>query len=135
MIEEENSPYVEAETKDMALAMDKDKDKAMGEDMGKDMGKDMDADKGRPVAGSRKTGQEEAQENNDVSFKKLVNAAVLLVLVALVFIALFSFFFSMKEAIIALFHPRYQALMQALFSLIVLVLGIYMIRLLMSNKR
>lgn len=55
-------------------------------------------------------------ENNEMSFKKLVNAAVLIVLLALIFIALFSFFFNMQEAIIALFHPKYQALMQALFS-------------------
>lgn len=74
-------------------------------------------------------------ENNDPSFKKLVNAAVLIVLLALIFIALFSFFFNMQEAIIALFHPKYQALMQALFSLLVLVIGIYMIKLLLPNKR
>lgn len=74
-------------------------------------------------------------ETNDSSFKKLVNAAVLIVLLALIFIALFSFFFNMQEAIIALFHPKYQALMQALFSLLVLVIGIYMIKLLLPNKR
>ncbi len=83
----------------------------------------------------QKPGKGDAQDNNDASFKKLVNAAVLIVLVALIFIALFSFFFNMQEAIIALFHPRYQALMQALFSLIVLVIGIYMIRFLLPNKR
>jgi len=74
-------------------------------------------------------------ENNDSSFKKLVNAAVLIVLLALIFIAMFSFFFNMQEAIIALFHPKYQALMQALFSLLVLVIGIYLIKLLLPNKR
>ncbi|MDQ1275975.1 MAG: hypothetical protein QG610_1550 [Euryarchaeota archaeon] len=73
-------------------------------------------------------------ENNDSSFKKLVNAAVLIVLLALIFIAMFSFFFNMQEAIIALFHPKYQALMQALFSLLVLVIGIYLIKLLLPNK-
>ncbi|KKI00116.1 hypothetical protein EO95_07345 [Methanosarcina sp. 1.H.T.1A.1] len=83
----------------------------------------------------RKPGKGDAQDNNDASFKKLVNAAVLVVLVALIFIALFSFFFNMQEAIIALFHPRYQALMQAIFSLVVLVIGIYIIRLLLPNKR
>ncbi|MCC4769951.1 hypothetical protein FXV91_06975 [Methanosarcina sp. DH2] len=74
-------------------------------------------------------------ENNDISFKKLVNAAVLIVLLALIFIALFSFFFNMQEAIIALFHPKYQALMQALFSLLVLIIGICMVKFLFPNKR
>ncbi|WP_135611402.1 hypothetical protein [Methanococcoides sp. AM1] len=69
-----------------------------------------------------------AKSNNDESYKKLVNVAVVIVLVALIFIALFSFFFSMQEAIVALFDPRYQALMQAVFSLIVLVMGVYMIK-------
>lgn len=81
------------------------------------------------------SGKGNTQENNDVSFKKLVNAAVLIVLLALIFIALFSFFFNMQEAIIALFHPKYQALMQALFSLLVLIIGIYMIKHLLPNKR
>lgn len=75
------------------------------------------------------------QEKNDPSFKKLVNAAVLIVLLALIFIALFSFFFNMQEAIIALFNPKYQALMQALFSLLVLIIGIYMMKYLLQNKR
>ena len=74
-----------------------------------------------------------AKNNNDASFKKMVNAAVIIVLVALIFITLFSFFFSMQEAIAALFHPRYQALMQAVFSLVVLVMGIYMIRMFLSK--
>lgn len=75
----------------------------------------------------------DSKSNNDVSFKKLVNVAVLVILVALIFITLFSFFFSMQEAIVALFHPRYQALMQAVFSLVVLVMGIYMIRIFLSK--
>ncbi|NPE27739.1 hypothetical protein HNV12_07120 [Methanococcoides sp. SA1] len=74
-----------------------------------------------------------AKDNNDASFKKLVNVSVVIVLVALIFIALFSFFFNMQEAIIALFHPRYQALMQAVFSLVVLFMGIYMIRMFLSK--
>ncbi|AKB79840.1 hypothetical protein MSHOH_3357 [Methanosarcina horonobensis HB-1 = JCM 15518] len=79
-------------------------------------------------------GKDNKPENNDASVKKLVNAVVLIVLLALIFIALFSFFFNMQEAIIAIFHPKYQALMQALFSLLVLIIGIYMIRLLLPNK-
>lgn len=80
-------------------------------------------------------GKDNTQEKNDPSFKKLVNAAVLIVLLVLVFIALFSFFFNMQEAIIALFNPKYQALMQALFSLLVLIIGIYMIKFFLQNKR
>jgi uncharacterized protein YqhQ len=83
----------------------------------------------------RKPSENNTQEKNDPSFKKLVNAAVLIVLLALIFIALFSFFFNMQEAIIALFNPKYQALMQALFSLMVLIIGIYMIKYLLQNKR
>lgn len=83
----------------------------------------------------RMPGTGHTPENNDMSFKKLVNAAVLIVLLALIFIALFSFFFNMQEAIIALFHPKYQALMQALFSLLVLIIGICMVKFLFPNKR
>ncbi|NYT19572.1 MAG: hypothetical protein GKC08_04695 [Methanosarcinales archaeon] len=84
----------------------------------------------RGVSAMENTDTKEGTEkdNNDESFKKLVNASVVIVLVALIFIALFSFFFSMQEAIFALFNPRYQALMQAVFSLMVLVMGIYLIR-------
>lgn len=74
------------------------------------------------------------QENNDPSFKKLINTAVLIVLLVLIFMALFSFFFNMQEAIIALFNPKYQALMQALFSLLVLIIGVYLIKFLLRNK-
>lgn len=91
-------------------------------------------DRDRSPVEVRTPGTGNTQENNDPSFKKLVNAAVLIVLLALVFIALFSFFFNMQEAIIALFNPKYQALMQALFSLIVLILGIYLIKLLLPNR-
>jgi len=40
----------------------------------------------------------------------------------------------MQEAIIALFNPKYQALMQALFSLLVLIIGIYLIKMLLPDK-
>lgn len=73
-------------------------------------------------------------QNSDAPLKKLVNAAVLIVLVILVIIAMFSFFFNMQEAIAALINPKYQALVQALFSLLVLVLGIYTIKRFLSNK-
>lgn len=73
-------------------------------------------------------------QNSDTSFKKVVNAAVLIVLVILVILAMFSFFFNMQEAIAALINPKYQALVQALFSLLVLVIGIYTIKRFLSNK-
>jgi len=83
----------------------------------------------------RISGKGNSPENNDASFKKHINTAVLIVLVILVFVAMFSFFFNMQEAIVALFHPKYQALMQALFSLLVLVIGIFTIKHLLSSKR
>jgi polyferredoxin len=76
----------------------------------------------------------DAPQNSDAPFKKLVNAAVLIVLVILVFFAMLSFFFNMQEAIAALINPKYQALVQALFSLVVLVIGIYTIKRFLSNK-
>ncbi|AKB41636.1 MULTISPECIES: hypothetical protein [Methanosarcina] len=84
--------------------------------------------------GIQKPEKDNRTENNDSSFKKLVNSAILIVLLAFVFIALFSFFFNMREAIIALFNPKYQALVQAIFSLLVVIIGIYIIRLLLPNK-
>jgi hypothetical protein len=84
---------------------------------------------------ARMTGKGNSPENHDASFKRLVNAAVLIVLVILVLISMFSFFFNMQAAIAALIHPKYQALVQALFSLLVLIIGIYTIKRLLSNKR
>jgi hypothetical protein len=83
----------------------------------------------------RMTEKGNSPENHDVSFKRHVNTAVLVVLVVLVLISMFSFFFNMQAAIAALIHPKYQALVQALFSLLVLVIGIYTIKRLLSNKR
>ncbi|WP_445475288.1 hypothetical protein ACT9XH_00675 [Methanococcoides methylutens] len=91
------------------------------------------SERGVPAMENTETKGRTAKDNNDESFKKLVNASVVIVLVALIFIALFSFFFSMQEAIFALFNPRYQALMQAVFSLMVLVMGIYMIRMFLTK--
>jgi hypothetical protein len=73
-------------------------------------------------------------QNNDSSIKKFIHAAVLIVLMILVLLATFSFFFNMLEAIAALINPKYQALVQALFSLLVLVIGIYTIKRFLSNK-
>lgn len=92
----------------------------------------MEEEKPATVAPDAK-GKTSNGNNNDESFKKLVNASVVIVLVALIFIALFSFFFSMQEAIFALFNPRYQALMQAVFSLMVVVMGVYMIKMFLGK--
>lgn len=70
----------------------------------------------------------DSPQNSDAPFRELVYAAVVIVLVILVLIATFSFFFNMQEAIAALINPKYQSLVKALFSLLVLVLGIYTIK-------
>lgn len=72
--------------------------------------------------------------SSDTSFRKNVNTVVLIVIMILIIIAMFSFFFNMLEAIAVLINPKYQALVQALFSLLVLVIGIYTIKRLLSNK-
>jgi len=72
-------------------------------------------------------------EKGDNSFKKMANIAVIIMLLGLVFIALFSFFFNMQTAISDLFSPRYQALMQALFSLVILGVGVFLIKMLYSK--
>ena len=76
----------------------------------------------------------DSPQNSDAPFREVVYAAVVIVLVILVLIATFSFFFNMQEAIAALINPKYQALVQALFSLVVLVIGIYTIKRFLSNK-
>jgi hypothetical protein len=75
----------------------------------------------------------DSPQNSD-SPLKFVNIAVQIVLVILVLIATFSFFFNMLQAIADLINPKYQALVQALFSLLVLVIGIYTIKRFFSNK-
>jgi hypothetical protein len=71
--------------------------------------------------------------NEDRSFKKIINAAVIIMLVALIFIALFTFFFSMQEAISVLFHPQYAPLIRAVFSLVVIGIGVYLIKMFLSK--
>ena len=66
-------------------------------------------------------------------FKKLTTVAVVIMLVALIFIALFTFFFSMQDAISALFDPRYAALIRAVFSLVVIGIGVYLVKMFLSR--
>ncbi len=75
---------------------------------------------------------DEKMEND--SFKKLINVAVVIMLVALIFIALFTFFFSMQEAISVLFDYRYAALVRSLFSLVIIGIGVYLVKVFLYNK-
>ncbi len=74
--------------------------------------------------------QKSVEEN---SFKKLVNIAVVIMLVALIFIALFTFFFSMQDAISSLFDYRYVALVKSIFSLIIIGIGVYLVKMFLSK--
>lgn len=67
------------------------------------------------------------------SFRKLINVAIVIMLVALIFIALFTFFFNMQDAISVLFDPQYVALMKAVFSLVVMGIGVYLVKMFLSK--
>ncbi len=75
----------------------------------------------------------EVKSVEDISFKKLINIAVVIMLVALIFIALFTFFFSMQEAISVLFDDRYVALVKAVFSLVIIGIGVYLVKMFLSK--
>ncbi len=74
--------------------------------------------------------QKSVEEN---SFKKLINVAVVIMLVALIFIALFTFFFSMQDAISTLFDYRYVALIKSIFSLVIIGIGVYLVKMFLSK--
>lgn len=74
--------------------------------------------------------QKSAEEN---SFKKLINIAVVIMLVALIFVALFMFFFSMQDAISTLFDYRYVALVKSIFSLVIIGIGVYLVKMFLSK--
>lgn len=74
--------------------------------------------------------QKSAEEN---SFKKLINIAVVIMLVALIFVALFTFFFSMQDAISTLFDYRYVALVKSIFSLVIIGIGVYLVKMFLSK--
>ncbi len=71
--------------------------------------------------------------HDDNSLKKIINVAVVIMLVGLIFIALFTFFFSMQEAISLLFHPQYAPLIKAIFSLVIIAVGVYLVRMFLSK--
>jgi len=72
--------------------------------------------------------EDEKKNEMDNSTKKNANKVVVFMLVFLIFISLLSFFFNMQSAISDLFDPRYQSLMQAIFSLIVLSIGVLLLK-------
>ncbi len=72
--------------------------------------------------------EDEKKNEMDNSTKKNANKIVVFMLVFLIFISLLSFFFNMQSAISDLFDPRYQSLMQAIFSLIVLSIGVLLLK-------
>ncbi|MCE8423248.1 MAG: hypothetical protein J5U16_04885 [Candidatus Methanoperedens sp.] len=75
----------------------------------------------------------EIKNPEDNSVKKLINVAVVIMLVALIFIALFSFFYNMQEAISRLFESRYVALMNAIFSIVVIGVAVYLVKMFLAK--
>jgi threonine/homoserine/homoserine lactone efflux protein len=76
---------------------------------------------------------DDEQKSVENSFKKLVNIAIVIMLVALIFIALFTFFFSMQDAISSLFDYRYVALVKSIFSLVIIGIGVYLVKMFLSR--
>ena len=72
--------------------------------------------------------EDEKKNEMDNSTKKNANKIVVFMLVLLIFISMLSFFFNMQSAISDLFDPRYQSLMQAIFSLIVLSIVVLLLK-------
>ena len=76
---------------------------------------------------------EEKPFHEDNSLRKNINVAVVIMLVFLIFIAMFTFFFSMQEAISILFYPQYSALVKAIFSLVIIVVGVYLVKMFLTK--
>ena len=70
----------------------------------------------------------------DKSLTKLINIVVVIMLVALIFIAMFTFYFSMLSAISVLFDYRYVELIRAIFSLVIIGIGIYLVKMFLSGR-
>jgi Fe2+ transport system protein B len=75
----------------------------------------------------------EVKNPEDKSVKKLINVAVVIMLVALIFIAMFQFFFNMQEAISRLFDNRYVALMNAVFNIVVIGIAVYLVKMFLAK--
>jgi uncharacterized protein YebE (UPF0316 family) len=54
-------------------------------------------------------------------------------LVGMIFIALYTFFFNMQDAISTLFDYRYVALVRSIFSLVVIGVGVYLVKMFLSK--
>jgi hypothetical protein len=74
------------------------------------------------------------EKKDNESFKKRINVVVVIMLVALILIALFTFFFSMQDAISVLFEYRYVALVKSIFSLVIIGVGVYLVKMFLDNK-
>ncbi|HLB70525.1 MAG: hypothetical protein OIN88_12240 [Candidatus Methanoperedens sp.] len=68
------------------------------------------------------------------SLTRLINIGVVIMLVALIFIAMFTFYFSMLSAISVLFDYRYVELIRAIFSLVIIGIGIYLVKMFLSGR-
>ncbi len=80
--------------------------------------------------------EKSADENKNVepdSFKKLIRNAFVIILVLFILVVMFNFFFSMQSAIGTLFDYQYVELMRAIFSLVVLVIAIYILKKFLSK--
>ena len=83
------------------------------------------------MADDQKIGEVTKSEEN--SLKKLINVAVVIMLVFMIFIALYSFFFNMQDAISRLFEPRYVALMNAIFDIVVIGVAVYLVKMFLAK--
>jgi uncharacterized membrane-anchored protein len=77
--------------------------------------------------------REEKPFHEDNSLKKNINVSVVIMLIVLIFIAMFTFFFSMQEAISVLFNPQYAALVKAIFSLVIVGVGVYLVKMFLKK--
>lgn len=76
----------------------------------------------------------EVKNPEDNSVKKLTNVAVVIMLVFMIFIALYSFFFNMQDAISRLFESRYVALMNAIFDIVIIGVAVYLVKMFLSKN-
>jgi len=82
------------------------------------------------MEGEQKSVEEKME---DKTFRKLINVAVVIMLVGLIFIALYTFFFNMQDAISTLFEYRYVSLVKSIFSLVVIGVGVYLVKMFLSR--
>ncbi len=81
----------------------------------------------------QKRPEEVAPHPEENLFKKVITITVGIMLVALIFMALVTFFFSMLSSISAFFQPQYVPLITAIFSLVVIGIGVYLVKMFLSK--